>query len=191
MPTPETASAPDPETSASQPEQLESPSPEEKEADDRIPKSIVDFMAAYDLSDFEEDFYEAIKKRRFSDLAQNILDQTGLSLIILDTVPDHIKKKYGVFSYPLDPMGHETHFLFWKPELAVSRFHYRYKGEEIRTLQKLLADLGLYDGSLDGVVGEKLIKAVKDYQVRAGLRLTGYPDQATIFLLCHEEADKS
>jgi peptidoglycan hydrolase-like protein with peptidoglycan-binding domain len=50
----------------------------------------------------------------------------------------------------------------------------------------MMAKINLYAGLLDGIVGKKLMLAVVNYQEQAGLPVTGYPDEKTIFILCHE-----
>ena len=43
----------------------------------------------------------------------------------------------------------------------------------------------LYDYNLDGIVGPKLMTAVNEFQQNMGLTVTGFPDERTVFLLCH------
>jgi len=42
-----------------------------------------------------------------------------------------------------------------------------------------------YNDRIDGVVGKNLMKAVVTFQREMDLPLTGFPDDTTLFLLCH------
>jgi peptidoglycan hydrolase-like protein with peptidoglycan-binding domain len=55
----------------------------------------------------------------------------------------------------------------------------------------MMARINLYPGRLDGIAGKKLMLAVVNYQKQAGLPVTGYPDENTIFLLFHEPGNKT
>ena len=51
--------------------------------------------------------------------------------------------------------------------------------EELLLAQKVLKDMGLYSGQLDGIYGPKTRKALLDYQYWNGLALTGELDLQT------------
>ena len=51
--------------------------------------------------------------------------------------------------------------------------------EELLLAQKVLKDMGLYTGQLDGIYGPKTRKALLDYQYWNGLALTGELDLQT------------
>ncbi len=53
-------------------------------------------------------------------------------------------------------------------------------------LQEMMANIGLYNDFLDGIVGTNLMRAVNNFQKQMNLPVTGYPDDRTIFLLCHQ-----
>jgi peptidoglycan hydrolase-like protein with peptidoglycan-binding domain len=48
--------------------------------------------------------------------------------------------------------------------------------------------MDLYRYKLDGIVGHRLIDAVIRFQTQSGLPVTGFPDPATLFLVCHQNA---
>jgi hypothetical protein len=107
-------------------------------------------------------------------------------LIRLSYVSDQIKKEYGTLKYISDPKGHQNFYLFWRPPFIFNKFYYYYQGEEVLTLQNMMAKMNLYTARLDGKVGKNLMMAVVGFQEQRGLSVTGFPDAKTIFLLCHE-----
>ncbi|HMM21144.1 MAG TPA: peptidoglycan-binding protein [Selenomonadales bacterium] len=62
------------------------------------------------------------------------------------------------------------------------------RGEEVKTLQKLLADTGFYAGEIDGVFGGGTAQAVKEFQSCYGLEADGVVGQDTIAFLQRERA---
>lgn len=63
-------------------------------------------------------------------------------------------------------------------------------GPTVRLLQKKLKDEGLYNGRVDGDFGGRTLRAVKQFQRREGLTVTGVVDQATwraLGVCCHYE----
>jgi general secretion pathway protein A len=150
-----------------------------------IPGAVSDFLEAYGLSDFGRAFFEAIEKDRLRDVADDIFAQTGYQMVQVDTMPDEIRHNYGTLHFFSDRTAKESYLLFWKPEIHIAKFYLGYQGEEIRTLEELLMGIELYDFNLDGIVGPKLMTAVNEFQENTGLTVTGFPDERTLFLLCH------
>lgn len=153
----------------------------------RVPVPVDDFLKAYQLSMHKNLFFKALETGRFHQVAQIIFNQTGYQLIRLEHVFDDVKRKYGVLSYPNVVNGKTGYFLFWKPAFTLKKFYYSYRGKEIKKLQKEMAKIKLYNYHLDGIVGKKLMNAVIHFQKQMALPVTGYPDEKTIFLLCHRE----
>ena len=147
---------------------------------------MINFLDEYKLSNYRDPFFEALETGRFQELTEEIFEKTGYMLVRLDHVSDHIQNAYGTLRYVSNLIGHQQFYLFWRPPLIFTKFYYYYQGEEILKLQKMMAKINLYSGLLDGIVGKKLMLAVVNYQEQAGLSVTGYPDEKTIFLLCHE-----
>jgi N-acetylmuramoyl-L-alanine amidase len=54
------------------------------------------------------------------------------------------------------------------------------KGDDIRLLQNMLIDLGFDPGDADGIFGTQLKKAVRNFQLYAGLDADGIADQYTV-----------
>ena len=151
-----------------------------------IPEAVTDFLCACRVSAFEESFFTSLKTGRFHELTRTIFDKTGRWLIRLEDVPDYIRGEYDILAYPSEESGKETSYLFWKPVLRVERYYYGYRGEDIMKLQEMMANIGLYNDFLDGIVGTNLMRAVNNFQKQMNLPVTGYPNERTIFLLSHQ-----
>lgn len=144
------------------------------------------FLDAYDLATYLEPLAKALADGNLRDTAELIFDRTGYRLISLERLPDAIRSRWAVLAYQDARDGNERYLLFWKPSLSLDKFYYNYSGPEIRTLQKMLAHLDLYNDRLDSVVGSHLMKAVVAFQTNAGIPVTGYPDDMTLFLICQK-----
>lgn len=57
------------------------------------------------------------------------------------------------------------------------------RGNEVRVVQKLLADGGFYAGAIDGIFGPVTAKAVKQFQRSSDLKVTGIVDKETFAYL--------
>lgn len=62
------------------------------------------------------------------------------------------------------------------------------KGDEVKTLQQRLAELGYYDGSIDGQFGSGTYNAVKFFQARNSLTVDGKAGIRTLELLFSDKA---
>jgi len=151
---------------------------------------VTDFLKAYNLTIHENIFFTALKTGRFRQASETIFNKTGYQLICLEQVSDQVKNKYGVLSYPNAATGKTAYFLFWRPAFTLKKFYYSYRGSEIQELQKELVKIKLYQYHLDGIVGKKLMRAIVNFQKQIALPVTGYPDENTIFLLCHHKGVK-
>jgi len=167
--------------------------PQIMESDTKTPilqTPVTDFLKAYNLAIHENIFFTALKTGRFQQASETIFSKTGYQLICLEQVSDQVKSKYGVLSYPNAATGKTVYFLFWKPAFTLKKFYYSYRGREIQKLQKELVKINLYQYHLDGIVGKKLMRAIVHFQKQIALPVTGYPDEKTIFLLCHHKGVK-
>jgi general secretion pathway protein A len=150
-------------------------------------KPVSTFMAAYNLSEYQDAFIAALKTGRVHELSETLFKQTGYELVSLAHLPGQIRGKYGILSYPTKPDGTLSHFLLWRPSLRLQAFYPSYQGNEIFRLQEILARLKLYTFKKDGIVGKRLISAINRFQASMNLPVTGYPDPQTLFLLCHQD----
>lgn len=152
-----------------------------------VPTALSEFLEYYNLSAYEVSFFAAMKTNRFKDIAEKIYEETGYQLVLLDRLPEKVKNDYAVLDFISSKARKEIFCLFWKPTIRITKFYPAYKGEEIRQLEALLRTHRYYNYYLDGTVGARLMKAVSSYQKAQELEVTGYPDQATVFLLCQGE----
>jgi 3D (Asp-Asp-Asp) domain-containing protein len=62
------------------------------------------------------------------------------------------------------------------------------RGDEVKLVQKLLADTGYYAGQIDGVFGGETLAAVKDFQTYNGLQPDGVVGKDPIAVLQRERS---
>jgi len=164
---------------------------EEKTQKERvIPVAVVNFLSAYNLSEFAIPFYKAMETGTFREVADSIFKKTGYQMIQLDNIPEDIRNRYGVLSFSFDKSGKESYFLLWRPTIRVTKFYLGYRGEEIKRLEELLAGVNQYLYYIDGIVGPRLIMALNRFQEEKGLEVIGFPDEKTIFLLCNVKGNR-
>jgi len=149
-----------------------------------IPQAVSDFLAYYNLSGYEIDFYRAMETVRFKDIRDTIAEQTGYRLVLLDTLPEKLQNDYAVLEFISNKTATRMFVLFWKPMIVIPDFYLGYRGDEIEVLERLLATRQFYTYEIDGIVGAKLMKALGRFQNSQGLPVTGIPDATTIFFLC-------
>lgn len=148
--------------------------------------AIDTFLNGYQLHEYRDALAQALAQDRFDELATEIAQATSLQLVILPSALAEPLTEYTILSYRTG-RGESKSLLFWKPDIQVGRFEVGYRGEEVRSIQRLLARLFLYNDRVDGVVGHNTRGAVMAFQLRNGLAITGYPDPVTLFLL-HQQA---
>ena len=157
----------------------------------RINPAVAEFLQIYQLDRYANDFQIAIERGTLGSLSIRIYGESGFQLIRLVNVPDYIRRKYGALAFSIRKDRPPVWLLFWRPEMELRRFYYDYRGEEIYALQKKLKALNFYRYRVDGIVGRRLMNAVIDFQKSAGLPMTGFPDPATLFWVCHSQTEVS
>jgi len=145
------------------------------------------FLSIYQLHRYSQAFQQALEQGRLNALAQRIFAETGYQLVKLKSVPDALRRHYGALTFSVVPNQPPVWLLFWQPQLELRRFYPNYSDNEIRKLQQLLADRNLYRYKIDGIVGTRLTRAVVAFQKQLDLPVTGFPDTATLFWLCHQQ----
>lgn len=63
------------------------------------------------------------------------------------------------------------------------------RGDDVKLVQKLLADTGFYAGEIDGIFGGATFAAVRDFQAFAGLTADGVVGKETIAYLQREKTE--
>ena len=165
---------------------IQDKNPNNSEHDTVIPKAVIDFLEKYKLVKYQKPFLKALQTNRFDELVQEIFDETGYMMVRLNDAANDIKNKYGVLKNISNVDGHQDFYLFWRPPVMFKKFYYYYEGEDVLTLQKMMAKMHLYTAPVDGTVGKYLMMAVVSFQKQMGLPVTGFPDSKTIFLLWNE-----
>ncbi len=156
-----------------------------KSANDKVSDSVAGFLSAYGLESFSIQFKGALDQKNLNTIQDTIFDQTGFRLVRLSSLPDSVKTKFDILSR-IDKESRKTeYFLFWKPSVNIVKFYFHYTGEEISILQQLLFRAGFYEYHIDGIVGQKMMKSVKEFQMETHLPATGFPDPETVFLLAN------
>jgi general secretion pathway protein A len=144
------------------------------------------FLRIHQLERYTADFQSALEDGRLGAIAQRIFGETGLRLVQLQLLPNSIRQRYGALAFTVGRNQQPVWLLFWRPQLELKRFQKNYRGSEIKTLQQRLAYMNLYQFEIDGIVGSRLIRAVAAFQKQSGLAVTGFPDDETLFWLCHQ-----
>ena len=66
---------------------------------------------------------------------------------------------------------------------SFARYNFQFSDNEIRSVQATLRRLAIYSDQVDGILGPDTHRAIKDYQVKKKLPVTGQPDQRLNALL--------
>lgn len=159
--------------------------PNNPSENDKAFDSIRNFLLPYGLESFATQFADALDRKDFTGFQTQVFNQTGLRLIHLSVLPDSVQTRFDVLSKKDKDSGKTEYFLFWKPYVTILKFYFGYTGEEISRIQQLLFNAGLYDHHIDGIVGQRMMKSVKEFQAEHDLPATGFPDPETIFLLAN------
>ncbi len=155
------------------------------------PSKVSIFLKAYQLASYENPFLQAIHTNNFQEISGQIYDQTGYRLIRLNTLPASIEGQYDVLIRNAAQTNEKEYILFWHPDPKITNFYYGYQGDEIRSLQQALKELSLYQYELDGIVGKEVLRGLVSFQKQWDLPITGYPDEKTLFLLCHVKGSEN
>lgn len=151
--------------------------------------AVKDFLSVYALESYSNEFQQALGTKDFKDISNIIFQHSGYQLIILNSLPDIVREKFDLLSSREDAGQKKQYYLFWKPEVQIKNFYIGSRGQEIRTLQKILKQSNFYDHKINGIVGQKIINSVKDFQRQYNLPITGFPDPETIFLLVNRDEE--
>ncbi len=146
---------------------------------------VYGFLEAYNLSSYRQAFSDALDANELEEVSRQILQETGLALVVLDGLPDDIRPLYHLLAIDDSPSQNARYCLFWKPSFLIPADFQGARGDEIEKLQIMLEDMGVYRYNIDGIAGDLTTRAVKAFQNAHDLEPTGYPDMNTLFLLTH------
>lgn len=151
-----------------------------------VDPAVREFLAAYDLARFAERFETALRSRRFDSVSRDILDSTGLRLVVLPAAVDNVNTEYDTLRIPGAGADQGEYLLFWSPRFWVDEhFSVFYSPQAIAELQTALKRFGSYQYYIDGLAGPQTTGALEDFQRAVGLPPTRVPDVATLFMLEH------
>lgn len=148
-----------------------------------VAEAVADFLSAYHLGGYTQPFNQALYQGNFKSVNTAIYRKTGYQLISMSQLPDFVRDQYDVLVTKNAQDNLPGYLFFWKPPFVIDQFHHNYWGYEIRSLQELLSRRNRYHFNVDGIVGQRIIKSVQEFQQENGLPATGFPDAATLFLL--------
>ncbi len=151
--------------------------------DSKLKMTIASFLKCYGLEKYTAELKLAIANGTLPELGRQIMAATGWQMVRLSRMPSSLEPHFNILRFTEQPSGKAARLLFWRPPVALRHFYYDYKGPEIVALQHALAGLGYYKGSIDGLVGRGLMRAMVDFQRSRGLKITGSPDAETVFLM--------
>jgi general secretion pathway protein A len=148
-----------------------------------VPLPVNEFLQGYDLDSHATLFWAGLQKGNLKPLNAEIKKSTGLEMITLPSLPPFLQNM-DVLQIS-DKINKQPRFLFyWRPQLVINDFYIHYQGRKIVQLQYMLADQNYYNSGIDGIVGEKLMQSIVDFQRANDLNVSGIPDQETLFVLC-------
>lgn len=147
-----------------------------------LPEGITPFLAGHGLSEYEEPFRAALRDNRLAPLAEEVRRHTGLALVRLSSAGADIS---GALSLATGEV-----LLFWRPPYWLDDFPYTASRDAVRSLQGRLAELGYYEGRVDGLIGKMTLMGLMRMQQDVGIAVTGQPDATTLYLL-HQGGERA
>ncbi len=156
-------------------------------------KASADFLAPWGLNYLAGPLRNAVEEKQLDSFILSLptdkAETKNLRLVPLEDRPPDGKISVSYFPWhQLTGTGAQW-LALWQPPIEITHFTRRYKGDEIRELQRRLQDFGFYDKELDGVVGPGTVQALKNFQKSHGLEESGTPDQQTLLWLYLDNAD--
>ncbi len=146
----------------------------------QLQSSETEYLSQFGLTDFEKIFSQALEKNDFQELAQHINDESDYKILFGNNT-SLIESNTDIWT--IDHYAQAKWLTFWKPQIILDAFYQGYYSENIYKLQSILHDEGYYKSNIDGIVGEKTIKAIAKLQTDIGIDPSGFPDQLTLYYL--------
>lgn len=155
--------------------------------DAAVSEAVDRFLDGYGLGRFREDFLQAVRLGQWEWIREAIYGTSGHLLVSLPEGYERLRSRYGVLTISSEEGRESRRLVLWRPPFRVEKFYMGFRGPEIVKLQERLSRAGHYCGALDGIVGPRLMAAVVQYQEEHHIRVNGYPDEQTLFVLHQEE----
>ncbi|MCF8030677.1 MAG: peptidoglycan-binding protein, partial [Desulfohalobiaceae bacterium] len=147
-------------------------------------KAFTGFLKPYELTGLRDTLHEAIEHGNATLFRDRLPDSVGL--IRLERLPEQKAIPFTALSWK-DRTGKDPEWIaLWRPLLRIEKkFPNRAEEEDILLLQKMLQELGFYNGPLDGVFGQETLRSVDAFQKAHALSRTHGPDPQTLFWICN------
>lgn len=155
------------------------------ESDFFIPEQIRYFLQHDDLVRYRRRLHQALKEGRLESIAQQIENESGYLLVVLQRLPHWALSYKNILMYQPKENQDTRYILLWKPILPAPTLTYGLFSEAVGVLQHALSKLGFYTGVVDGIVGYNTLSALATFQRKNHLPQTMKPDSAAWFLLSH------
>ena len=148
-------------------------------------KEIRSFLSAYGLKHLETLLLQAIEDNEPLKFGEQV--PSRLAFFTASRLPRNEEIPFASLSWEQLTGGEPKWAVIWKPRLKINKkFPNRSQRSEIRKLQRMLADLGHYEGRIDGLFGSGTLQAVESFQEEHDLPKTKGPDPRTVFWICLE-----
>ena len=152
-------------------------------------KQIQSFLSAYGLQHLEAQLIQAIEANEPLKFGEQV-PQT-YAFFTASRLPRANGISFAALRWEQLSGGEPKWAALWKPTLKINKkFPNRSKRSEIRRLQQMLADLGHYEGRIDGLFGSGTLQAVESFQEKHDLPKTKGPDPRTVFWICAEHGNE-
>ncbi len=148
-------------------------------------KEIQSFLSAYGLKHLETQLIRAIEANEPLRFGERV--PSRLAFFTASRLPRRKEIPFAALNWEQLTGGEPKWAVLWKPRLRINKkFPNRSERSEIRRLQQMLADLGHYEGRIDGLFGSGTLQAVESFQEKHDLPKTKGPDPRTVFWICLE-----
>jgi len=145
---------------------------------DVIP-GVRDFLAQYGLEAYGGALSRHIRSGDMADFAQRLHAGTGYRLLLLQEVPQAIRRRYGLLRVGRDGVAN-SYLVLWQPDPWLEPYR---RDADFGVLQTALKRLNFYHHTIDGQANDHLRRGLAAFQRAQGLPPTGEADELTQLLL--------
>jgi|GEM_PF-1331503 len=162
---------------------------------DKPERDALEFLQLFNLEELESNFKKAIENNSFEELNIQLSKKSDYKLLvssekIVNTSLRNQKnndENYSIWNLNNEKNDEYKWLTFWKPSIELEAFYQGYYSKSISTLQTSLKDIGFYKFNVDGIVGDRTIKAITNLQSFLGRNPSGFPDEITLYQLQYFE----
>lgn len=148
------------------------------------PESHVAFLSRFNLNHLSSALDQALRQNDPGILEQQL--PQNIQLVRLQELPPRGNVRFAALAWNASrganpAAGEPKWIVLWEPVLTINQFYPGLKNKEIDTLQRMLLNLGYYEGPEDGTAGFMMWQAINSFQREWPVQHTGTPDPETIF----------